>query len=98
MVRFALNRYFKRESARINVDPTAYNFLKNGVSFLILVIAILNIIYAIPSFRQLAVTRKRWHAKAPSRKEKGFKPVNFNAEKRTQRPFIIGRREASRLY
>lgn len=56
MVRFALNRYFKRESARINVDPTAYNFLKNGVSFLILVIAFLNIIYAIPSFRQLAVT------------------------------------------
>jgi small-conductance mechanosensitive channel len=56
MLRFALNRYFKRESARINVDPTAYNFLKNGVSFLILVIAFLNIIYAIPSFRQLAVT------------------------------------------
>jgi small conductance mechanosensitive channel len=55
-VRTTLGRYFKRESARINVDPTAYNFLKNGLTFIIFSIALLNMIYVIPAFKQVAVT------------------------------------------
>jgi len=55
-VRTTLGRYFKRESARINVDPTAYNFLKNGLTFIIFSIALLNMIYVIPAFKQVALT------------------------------------------
>lgn len=51
-----VSAYFKRESARINVDPTAYNFLKNALTFIIVIFASLSIIYSIPTFKQLAVT------------------------------------------
>jgi len=56
LVRTIVSGYFKRESARINVDPTAYNFLKNATTFFIVIIAGLSIIYSIPAFRQLAIT------------------------------------------
>lgn len=56
ILRTVVSRYFKRESARINVDPTAYNFLKNAASFIIFLIALLTIVYSIPQFKQLALT------------------------------------------
>jgi small-conductance mechanosensitive channel len=55
-LRVMISAYFKRESARINVDPTAYNFLKNALTFIIVVFASLSVIYSIPAFKQLAVT------------------------------------------
>lgn len=56
LLRTMISAYFRRESARINVDPTAYNFLKNALTFLIVIFASLSIIYSIPAFKQLAVT------------------------------------------
>lgn len=56
LLRAMVSAYFKRESARINVDPTAYNFLKNALTFIIVIFASLSIIYSIPTFKQLAVT------------------------------------------
>lgn len=56
IMRYTLGSYFKRESARINVDPTAYNFLKNALTFIIFIGAAFNIVYVIPGFRQVAVT------------------------------------------
>lgn len=56
VVRTIIGGYFKRESARINVDPTAYNFLKNALTFIIITIAALNIVYVIPAFKEVAVT------------------------------------------
>jgi len=56
IMRYFLGSYFKRESARINVDPTAYNFLKNALTFIIFIGAAFNIVYVIPGFRQVAVT------------------------------------------
>lgn len=56
LVRYLVSNYFRRESRRINVDPTAYNFVKNAFSFIILIFASLSIIYSIPAFRQLAMT------------------------------------------
>ncbi len=56
LLRTMVSAYFRRESARINVDPTAYNFLKNALTFLIVIFASLSIIYSIPAFKQLAVT------------------------------------------
>ncbi|MCZ2443972.1 MAG: mechanosensitive ion channel family protein [Flavobacteriales bacterium] len=56
LLRTMVSAYFKRESARINVDPTAYNFLKNALTFIIVIFASLSIIYSIPTFKQLAVT------------------------------------------
>lgn len=56
LVRYFVSNYFKRESPRINVDPTAYNFVKNAFTFIIIIFATISIIYSIPTFRQLAVT------------------------------------------
>lgn len=56
LLRTMVAAYFRRESARINVDPTAYNFLKNALTFIIVIFASLSIIYSIPAFKQLAVT------------------------------------------
>ena len=56
IMRYTLGSYLKRESARINVDPTAYNFLKNALTFIIFIGAAFNIVFVIPGFRQVAVT------------------------------------------
>ncbi|MBE2245875.1 MAG: mechanosensitive ion channel family protein [Candidatus Competibacteraceae bacterium] len=56
LLRTMISAYFKRESARINVDPTAYNFLKNALTFIIVIFTSLSIIYSIPAFKQIAVT------------------------------------------
>lgn len=56
IVRYLVSSYFRRESPRINVDPTAYSFIKNAFTFIIVIIASISIIYSIPAFKQLAMT------------------------------------------
>ena len=56
IVRFLVSNYFKRESPRINVDPTTYSFVKNAFTFLIVVVTSITVVYIIPSFRQIAMT------------------------------------------
>lgn len=56
IVRYLVTNYFKRESPRINVDPTTFSFVKNAFTFLIIVITGISVIYMIPAFRQIAMT------------------------------------------
>ncbi len=56
VVRFLVHNYFKRESPRINVDPTTYSFVKNAFTFLIVIITTISVIYMIPPFKQIAMT------------------------------------------
>jgi small conductance mechanosensitive channel len=55
-VRYFVTSYFKRESPRINVDPTTYSFVKNAFTFLVVVVTSISVIYMIPAFKQIAVT------------------------------------------
>ena len=43
-------------SAKLNVDPTKYNFFKNAVSFIVFIIAIMIIFYRIPELKAYGVT------------------------------------------
>jgi small conductance mechanosensitive channel len=56
VVRYLVTGYFKRESPRINVDPTTYSFVKNAFTFLMVVITLITVIYMIPAFKQIAMT------------------------------------------
>jgi small conductance mechanosensitive channel len=56
IVRYFVTSYFKRESHKINVDPTTYSFVKNAFTFIMVVITLITVIYMIPAFRQIAMT------------------------------------------
>jgi small-conductance mechanosensitive channel len=56
VVRYLVTSYFKKESPRINVDPTTYSFVKNAFTFLMVVITLITVIYMIPAFKQIAMT------------------------------------------
>ena len=45
-----------KHSTHLKVDPTNYNFLKNAVTFIILLLATLIIFYIIPELRELSTT------------------------------------------
>ena len=51
-----MTRSFNRAAKHIQLDPTNYNFLKNGVSFIIFLLAIIGIFYIIPGLRTLGST------------------------------------------
>ncbi|MGK7388989.1 MAG: mechanosensitive ion channel family protein [Candidatus Cyclobacteriaceae bacterium M2_1C_046] len=56
LLRFFLNRFVLAASGKLNVDPTKYNFLKNAVSFIVFMAAIIIIFYKIPGLRDYGVT------------------------------------------
>ena len=56
LVRWLITRAFKRAAKRIQLDPTNYNFLKNGISFLIFLLAVIGIFFIIPGLRTLGST------------------------------------------
>ena len=56
IVRMLMTRSFKRAAKHIQLDPTNYNFLKNGVSFFIFLLALIGIFYIIPGLRTLGST------------------------------------------
>lgn len=56
IMRFILGRSLKKSSKNLNVDPTKYNFLKNGMSFVIYIGALIVIFYSIPSLKSLGVS------------------------------------------
>ncbi len=49
VVRYLVTHYFKRESRKINVDPTTFSFVKNAFTFLVVIITGITVIYMIPS-------------------------------------------------
>ena len=55
-LRYSLTKFVKAASAKLNVDPTKYNFIKNAVSFIVFTIAIIVIFYRIPELKDYGVT------------------------------------------
>ncbi|WP_245558460.1 mechanosensitive ion channel family protein [Fulvivirga imtechensis] len=51
-----MSKFVKAASSKLNVDPTKYNFLKNAVSFIVFMIAIIVIFQSIPPLRAYGVT------------------------------------------
>lgn len=56
ILRLALTKFVKTASSKLKVDPTKYNFLKNAVSFIIFIIAVIAIFQTIPPLRAYGVT------------------------------------------
>ncbi|MBS1978415.1 MAG: mechanosensitive ion channel family protein [Bacteroidetes bacterium] len=54
--RFAVGRFFKAGAKKLKVDPTRYNFFKNAVDFIILLIAAVIIFRSIPALRTFGNT------------------------------------------
>lgn len=56
ILRFIMNRFFIRSAKKLNVDHTKYNFLKNAVSFLVFLAALIVIFVMIPQLKALGLT------------------------------------------
>ena len=56
LLRFLLNRFVKRSSQKLNVDPTRFSFLKNAVSFIIFLGALIVVFVLIPELKTLGLT------------------------------------------
>jgi small-conductance mechanosensitive channel len=56
ILRIIMGRFIKGAAKKLNVDPTRYNFFKNAVDFIILLIACIIIFRSIPSFRTVGTT------------------------------------------
>jgi small conductance mechanosensitive channel len=56
ILRTLLSKFLKLSSKTLRVDPTRYSFLKNGISFILYLGALIFIFYAIPGLRALGVT------------------------------------------
>jgi len=51
-----LNRTIQKSSSELRVDPTNYTFLKNALSLLIFIAALIVLLYSIPELKQFGVT------------------------------------------
>jgi small-conductance mechanosensitive channel len=56
ILRLLINRFLTHSSKKLKVDPTQFNFLKNAVTFLIFLGAIIFIFYTIPALKTLSIT------------------------------------------
>jgi small conductance mechanosensitive channel len=56
VIRFVIGRFFKRNAAKLKVDPTRYNFFKNAVDFITFLIAIIIIFRSIPPLHAFGTT------------------------------------------
>ena len=55
-LRYIINKYIKRKSRDINVDPTNYLFIKNAISFIIFIAATILIFVTIPPLKALGIS------------------------------------------
>lgn len=56
LIRFTMNRFIRRSSKNLNVDYTKFNFIKNAVSFIIFLAALIVIFVMIPELKTLGLT------------------------------------------
>jgi small-conductance mechanosensitive channel len=54
--RLIVGRFFRAAARKLNVDPTRYNFFKNAVDFIILLVASIIIFRSIPALRSVGTT------------------------------------------
>ena len=55
-LRILIDRFIKLSSKKLKVDYTQFNFLKNAVTFIVFMIAIIFIFYSIPKLKALSLT------------------------------------------
>lgn len=56
VLRYFLGRFLNRQSTQLKVDATKYHFLKNALSFLIILAALITIFSVIPELKQFGIT------------------------------------------
>ena len=56
ILRRLIDRFIKRSSNKLKIDHTQFNFLKNAVTFIIFLIAIIFIFFTIPKLKALSLT------------------------------------------
>jgi small conductance mechanosensitive channel len=56
ILRILIDRFIKLSSKKLKVDHTQFNFLKNAVTFIVFMIAIIFIFYSIPKLKALSLT------------------------------------------
>lgn len=56
ITRLLIGRFFRRAALKLKVDPTRYNFFRNAVDFIIMLIAIIIIFRSIPALRIFGTT------------------------------------------
>ncbi len=56
LFRWVLDKSFNASSKRLNVDPTRYKFLKNAISFIVLVLTLTFIVSFVPKLKSIALT------------------------------------------
>lgn len=56
ILRFSINRFIINSSKQLNVDATQYQFLRNGMGFIIYLLAFIVILTSIPALKQLGAT------------------------------------------
>ncbi|MCX8492518.1 MAG: mechanosensitive ion channel family protein [Cyclobacteriaceae bacterium] len=56
ILRFLVGRFFRAAARKLNVDPTRYNFFKNGVDFILFFVALVVIFRSIPALQTLGTT------------------------------------------
>ena len=54
-LRLILNRYIRKSSEDLNVDPTQYKFLNNALGYIIYISAIVLIFMSIPDLKNLGL-------------------------------------------
>lgn len=55
LFRFMLVRFFRRGGELINLDPTTFYFMRNGISFVVYLLALIFLFYNIPAFKSIGV-------------------------------------------
>ena len=56
ILRLLISRFLRLSSNKLKVDPTQFNFLKNAVTFLVFLGAVIFIFYTIPKLKALSIT------------------------------------------
>jgi small conductance mechanosensitive channel len=56
ILRLLISRFIRLSSTKLKVDPTQFSFLKNAVTFLVFLGAIIFIFYTIPKLKTLSIT------------------------------------------
>lgn len=56
LLRLIIGRFFRAAAKKLKVDPTRYNFFKNAIDFIVLLVAAIVIFRSIPAFKDFGTT------------------------------------------
>jgi small-conductance mechanosensitive channel len=55
ILRLVIGKFFKANAEKLNLDPTAFYFIKNAISFVVYLMALIVIFYNIPELKSIGV-------------------------------------------